>query len=262
MARHHQLFLYVGQDRSWKHRTDGAGEPFDGRPQYSVAEWKFQVYLILCHRDRASAKVLNSGFHAGAALSAAEHGVDDGHYRPKDRYSCECDDHLWLLNLNRHDSLHGEVAHELEADCRDQHALADRLGDEEAHVTRVHNHEDREHEHREAADNDTRHLLLGHQRIDLAPDALPLAHGTRNLVQNLGQVAADRALYIDRGEDHIEVAAVDALADGVQSILSAHAQVGVAKHPADLQGDWGLHLPRGELETLHKAVTGLKRVRD
>src|SRR5439155_24658360 len=148
VARHHQLLLDVGQHRGRQYRADRAREAPNRRPQHSLAEGKLQVDLVRFRGNGPATEVLYTGLHAGAALAAAKHGVDDRHYRPEDGYGCQCDDHFRLLNIDRHDSLHGEVAHELQADRGGQHSLADRFGNKQAHVARVHDHEDCEHEHR------------------------------------------------------------------------------------------------------------------
>src|SRR3990172_7391204 len=164
------------------------------------------------------------------------------------------------LYLDCHDSAHGEITHDLKTDGRAQQRLAHRLREEQAHVAGVPHHEAPEHEHRQAADDDTRHLLLRSERVDLATDTLALSHGGGHFVQDFGQVTADCALDVDGREHHVKVAAVDALAKSVEGVFRAHAQVGLAEHPADLQRDGGGHLPRGELEALHETVTGLQRV--
>src|SRR3990172_3507745 len=77
------------------------------------------------------------------------------------------------LYLDCHDSAHGEITHDLKTDGRAQHRLAHRLRDEQAHVAGVHPHEDPEHEPRQAADDDTGHLLLRSERGCVSPHTTP-----------------------------------------------------------------------------------------
>ena len=95
---------------------------------------------------------------------------------------------------------------------------------------------------------------------DFAADPLALSHRERDLVEDLGQVSADGALDVDRGEDHVKVSAVDPFTHGSECVLSTHTQVGVPKHPADLERNRRLHLAPREFKALHQTVAGLEGV--
>src|SRR5713101_3720859 len=127
-----------------------------------------------------------------------------------------------------------QVAYEDHETADRQQDPADDASEHRSEIRRRHEvHERREHEW-QGRDQRARRSSLGGQRRDLALDAYALADRVRDVVEDLGQVATDRA--VDRvGRRHeVEVGTDHALGDVHQRLVGRTTEVHLAHGSAEL----------------------------
>ena len=113
---------------------------------------------------------------------------------------------------------------------------------------------------RQEADDVARQPLLGGQGPDLALDPDPLADRERDRVEDLGEVAADRVLDVDRGGHQLEVLGPDAADHVLHRLLERQAEVDLADDPAELGRHRRPRLADDELDGLEERRAGAEAV--
>src|SRR5258708_37091703 len=109
------------------------------------------------------------------------------------------------LYLDGDHSPDDQVAYEDHESADGQQDPADDASEHRPEISRRHEvHERREHEG-QSGDQRARRAGLGGQRGDLALDSYPLADRVRDVVQDLGQVATDRAVDREGRRQQVEV---------------------------------------------------------
>src|SRR5438067_3606664 len=169
-----------------------------------------------------------------------------------------------------------ENTHSLHLDVRDfrDDAVADRDRDE-AHpdedvaqpfveerrdVGRRNKRQDQRQREGQTGDDVAGGASLRGQGADLTLDPDPFPDGEGDGVQDLGQVATDDAVDLDRGDHQVEVFGFDALDHVLQGVVDRDAQVHLAHRPAELVR----HRRGGALgnggHRLRERIAGLERV--
>ena len=115
-----------------------------------------------------------------------------------------------------------------------EHQPAQRPAEEHGDVVVPGEQQVDEEERRQAAEHERGELALRRQRGDLAAHVLALADGGGDRLEQLGEVAADPALDVDRHHDPGEVLALEPLGHALESGLEADAQPGLDEHAAEL----------------------------
>src|SRR5262249_5695617 len=113
----------------------------------------------------------------------------------------------------------------------------------------------------QGGDDVSRDLDLGSQHADLAFDPHALADRVPDRRQDLGQVAADLVLDVDRGYQEIEVFARNPAQQVFHRLLVANTETDLTNDAPEL----GCHriggLPGHHVHCLQQAITGAERVR-
>src|SRR3990172_1180788 len=104
-----------------------------------------------------------------------------------------------------------------------------------------------------------RQALLRRQRPDLALDPDSLADRERDRVEDLGKVAADLVLDVDRGGHQLEVVRADAPDHVLHGLVEGQAQVDLADDPGELGRDRRPRLADDELDRLEERRAGSQR---
>src|SRR5438093_3720175 len=164
------------------------------------------------------------------------------------------------LYLDVDHSLDDQVAYEDHETADRQQDPADDASEHRPEICRRHEvHERRQHDG-QGGDQRARRSRLSGQRRDLALYPYALADGVRDVVEDLGQVATDRA--VDRvGRRHeVEVGADHALGDVHQRLVGRATEVHLAHGSAELVAD-GRHRVLGHrVDGLRERVAGLDGV--
>src|SRR4029077_11961505 len=164
------------------------------------------------------------------------------------------------LYLDRHDAANDQVANEDHEDGDDDQDPADEVAEHRLEVRGRHEEHERRQKHRQGRDDRARRSRLGGERLDLALDADALADRVGDVVEDLGEVATDRA--VDRvGRGHqVEVVARDALGDVAQRLVRRATEVHLADGTAELV-TYRRHRVLGHgVDRLGERVTGLQSV--
>ena len=114
----------------------------------------------------------------------------------------------------------------------------------------------------QAGDDVARQALLRGEHPDLALDADALADRERDRVEDLGEVAADLVLDVDRGRHQLEVLGPDAPHHVVEGLLEGEAEVDLADDALELGRDRRLRLAHDHLDRLEERGAGAEGVRD
>ena len=128
-----------------------------------------------------------------------------------------------------------------------------------ADVVGVHDGQQRGQQQRQGHQHVGGEPALGAERLDLARDPVALADRGGDVVEDLGQVAADLAVDLDGLGHPLEVLAAHPLGRGPQRRVEVAAQAGLDDDPAELVARRRLGLPGDDVERLEDAVARAQR---
>src|SRR5712692_7650789 len=165
------------------------------------------------------------------------------------------------LYLDGDHAPNNQVAYEDHETADRQQDPTDDASEHRPEICRRHEvHERREHDG-QGRDQRTRCSGLSGQGRDLALDAYALADRVRDVVEDLGQVAADRAVDRVCRRHEVEVGTDHALGDVRQRLVGRTTEVHLAHGSAELVAD-GRHRVLGHgVDGLRERVAGLDGVR-
>src|SRR5262249_49964741 len=129
------------------------------------------------------------------------------------------------LDSNVYDFSDHQCAEELRHDAADEHFFAQRIGEQQHQVVRVHFVNDGEERGRQGQEHDAGEAAFTGEGLDLSPDLEAFAHEVADLVQNFGKITARLSLQDDRRGEELQVEVRDALGEAGERLVERLAKV-------------------------------------
>src|SRR5438034_5539705 len=165
------------------------------------------------------------------------------------------------LDLDRHDAADDQVADEDHERADGKEDPTDDASEHRLEIGRRHEEHERREQDRQRRDDGARGFGLRGQGLNLALDAHPLPDCVRDVVQDLGEVATDRAVDRVRGRHQVEVRARDALGDVRQRLVGRAAEVHLTYGAPELVADRRHRVLRHGVDGLRERVASFQRIR-
>src|SRR5437660_3059953 len=165
-----------------------------------------------------------------------------------------------FLDLDRHDAANDQVADEDHERADDDQDPADDAGEHRLEVGWRHEEHERREQDWQGRDDRARRTSLRGKSLNLAFDSHPLADRIGDVVQDLGQVATDRAVDRIRRGHQVEVLARDALGDVAERLIRRATEVHLADGATEFIADGCDRVLGHGVDGLGEGIAGLERV--